>query len=267
MLIDTHLHLNRREFAGEVDAVLDRARAAGVAGLLNVGYDVESSEASVALAASVPEVRAAVGVHPHDALLVADAAGRIGAEGEAALTRLDALAAAPGVVAWGEIGLDFFRDLSPRPAQAAAFAAQLARADRHGLPVILHVRDAYAEARDLLEREGLPARRGVFHAFAGDAETARWAVDRGFVLGIGGPVTYKNSRLPEAVAAVGLDDLILETDAPWLPPMPHRGRRNEPAYVALTAAKVAEIHGVDVAEAIRRTGAAAERVFGPGAWA
>lgn len=267
MLIDTHLHLNRHEFAGELDGVLARAREAGVRGLLNVGYDVESSEASVALAAAVPEVCAAVGVHPHDALLVADAAGAVGPGGEAALARLDALAAAPGVVAWGEIGLDFYRDLSPRPAQAAAFAIQLAHADRHGLPVILHVRDAYAEAVALLEREGLPARRGVFHAFAGDVATARWAVERGFVLGIGGPVTYKNSSLPEAVAAVGLDDLILETDAPWLPPVPHRGRRNEPAYVALTAARVAEIHGVDVDEAIARTGAAARRVFGAEAWA
>ena len=267
MLIDTHLHLNRGEFRDDLDQVLARARDAGVTGLLNVGYDVESSEASVALAARVPGVRAAVGVHPHDALLVADAAGRVGPEGDAVLDRLDALAAAPGVVAWGEIGLDYFRDLSPRPAQATAFAVQLARADRHGLPVILHIRDAYAEARELLEREGLPARRGVLHAFAGDVDTALWAVSRGFVLGIGGPVTYKNSRLPEAVAAVDLDHLILETDAPWLPPMPHRGKRNEPSYVALTAAKVAEIHGVDVEEAIARTGAAARRVFGPEAWA
>lgn len=266
MLIDTHLHLDRPEFAGEVDAVLDRAREAGVAGLLNVGYDPGSSAASVELARTRPGIRASVGVHPHDALLVADDEGRIGPEGEAVLAGLDDLATAPETVAWGEIGLDFYRDLSPRPAQRAAFAVQLARADRHGLPVILHIRDAYPEALAALEAAGLPARRGVFHSFAGDVETARWAVAHGFVLGIGGPVTYKNSRLPEAVAAVGLDDLILETDAPWLPPVPHRGRRNEPAYVALTAAKVAEIHGVDAAEVAARTAAAARRVFGAEAW-
>ena len=246
MLTDTHLHLNRDEFADDRDAVLARARDAGVTRFLNVGYDLESSEASVALAAEHPEIMAAVGVHPHDALDLADAEGRLTQDGERTLDRLAELAARPGVVAIGEIGLDYFRDLSPRPAQHAAFRAQLALADRVGLPVVLHIRDAYAEALTELEDHGLPARRGIMHAFAGDEDVARWGVERGFLLGIGGPVTYKSSRLPEILASVTPRDVVLETDAPWLPPVPHRGKRNEPSYLPLTAARVAAAFGLEV---------------------
>jgi TatD DNase family protein len=267
MLIDSHLHLNRDEFSGEVDDVLSRAQSAGVTGYLNVGYDLASSEASVVLAHQHQNIFASVGVHPHDALQVADASGQITQSGQCTLEKLTAMAADHCVIAWGEIGLDYFRDLSPRPAQHASFVAQIHAADTAGLPVILHIRDAYQEALEVLETEGLPARRGVMHAFAGNVDVARWGVERGFLLGIGGPLTYKNSQLPDVVAAVSLDDIILETDAPWLPPVPHRGKRNEPSYVALTAAKVAEIHDVSVDEVASRTTSNACRLFGEGNWA
>ncbi len=261
MLTDTHLHLNRDEFDGEVEAVLARAREAGVTRFLNVGYDLESSEASLELARRHPGILASVGVHPHDALDLADADGAITPAGERTLDRLAELAAEPEVVAVGEIGLDYFRDLSPRPAQHAAFRAQLALADRLDLPVILHIRDAYAEARTELDAH-LPARRGIMHSFAGDADDAAWGTARGFLLGIGGPVTYKTSRLPEILTTVTPRDVVLETDAPWLPPVPHRGKRNEPSYLALTAAKVAEVFGMEVPDLATAARANLERLLG-----
>ena len=233
MFVDSHLHIGRDEFAADRDDALQRAAAAGVTRFLEVGYDAESSRRAAALAAADPRFAAAVGIHPHDARRLADDHGTVGAAGRDLLGELAELASGAGVVAIGEIGLDFYRDLSPRPAQAAAFRAQLDLAKRLDLPVVLHVRDAYAETIALLAEAGPPPRGGVFHAFAGDEESARWALAHGFRLGIGGPVTYRGSRLPEIVRRLGLDDLLLETDAPWLPPHPHRGRRNEPAWLRL----------------------------------
>ncbi|MBK9302337.1 MAG: TatD family hydrolase [bacterium] len=267
MYTDTHLHLDRREFAGEIDAVLARAQAAGVTRLINIGYDLPSSEASVALAAGDDRLRAAVGVHPHDALAIADAAGEVTPAGERALARLAELAADPRVVAIGEIGLDFYRDLSPRPAQRAALRAQLALAARLDLPVVLHVRDAQDDIVAELEAAGVPARGGILHSFAGGAGHAAWGVAHGFLLGIGGPVTYRNSGLPEVLAGVAPEHLVLETDAPWLPPVPHRGGRNEPAYLPLTAARVAEICGIAAPELARVTGANVDRLCGARGWA
>ena len=263
-MIDSHCHLDRDEFAADRDAVLARAAAAGVTRLLNVGYDPESSRQSAALAAADPRFLAAVGIHPHDAALLADADGAPTAQAEALLADLETLAAAPGVVAVGEIGLDFYRDLSPRPAQRTALALQLELADRLELPVVFHVRDAWDETLAAVDELGVPRRRGVLHAFAGDARAVAWARERGFLLGIGGPVTYKNSALPELVALAGPDMLLLETDAPWLPPAPHRGRRNEPAHVALTCARVAEVLGLTPDEVGRRTTANFRALFGTG---
>jgi len=264
-MIDTHVHLNRREFADDREAVVQRAREAGVRGFINVGYDLESSEASVALAATHPEIRATVGVHPHDAQLLADAQGRLTADGELRLDQLLELAEEPGVVAVGEIGLDFFRDLSPRPAQRTALRHQLALATRLDLPVVFHIRDAYPETLALVDEVGLPARGAVLHSFAGQAEHARWAKERGCLLGIGGPVTYKNSRLPDVLAEAGVtpDDVLLETDAPWLPPVPHRGQRNESAYLPHTGEKLAAVLGVTLPELIKSTDANVVRLFGP----
>lgn len=244
MFTDTHLHLNRSEFAGEIGPLIERAVTVGVTRFVNVGYDLESSRASIALAEADPRIRATVGVHPHDATDLADPGGRLTPEGESRLRELEALARSPHVIAIGEIGLDFYRDLSPRPAQMAAFTAQIALADRLGLPVVLHIRDAYPEIIALMERIGPPRLRGIMHSFAGDADAAAWGVEHGFLLGIGGPVTYRNGRLPGVLAERRPQDLVLETDAPWLPPVPHRGKRNEPAYLIHTAAAVAELYGL-----------------------
>ena len=261
-MIDSHVHLNRREFAGEAVRIVARARQEGVEGFLNVGYDLDSSRESIALAAGDPSILATVGIHPHDALLLADDQGRLTDEGERALEILEVMAAEPRVVAIGEIGLDFFRDLSPRPAQEAALTAQLALADRVDLPVVFHVRDAWAEILEHIDRCGLPRRRGVLHSFSGDADAVAWASERGFLLGIGGPVTYKNSRLPDLLPRAGLDMILLETDAPWLPPVPYRGQRNEPAYLPHTLGKVAEILDLDPLEVDRRTTESFCRMFG-----
>ncbi len=261
MFIDSHVHLDRDEFAGDRAAVMDRAAAAGVRLLLNVGYDLASSERAVALAQTDPRVVAAVGIHPHDAASVAGADGRVTRGGLRLLERLAELAVRPGVVAIGEIGLDFYRDLSPRPAQAAAMAAQVDLARRLDLPVILHVRDAWPEALDAVEAAGVPPRGGVLHAFSGDADAVAWAQRHGFLLGIGGPITYPKSRLPAIVAGCAADRLLLETDAPWLPPVPHRGRRNEPAWLPLVAARVGEILGLDAPAIGRLTSRAFARLF------
>lgn len=260
-MIDSHVHLNRQEFAGEIDTVLARARAAGVTGFLNVGYDLASSHESIALAENYPEIQATVGVHPHDAATIADATGAVTAAGQEILAELADLAQRPEVVAIGEIGLDFFRDLSPRPAQYAALTAQLELAERVNLPVVFHIRDAWRETLAHLDEVGLPSRRGVLHAFSGDGDAVGWAHERGFLLGIGGPVTYKKSRLPELVALAGVEHILLETDAPWLPPVPHRGQRNESAYLAHTLAKVAALLELTPDEVVGRTTASFARLF------
>ncbi|MFO7655335.1 MAG: TatD family hydrolase [Candidatus Krumholzibacteriia bacterium] len=299
-MIDSHVHLNRAEFDADRTGVVERAATAGVTMMLEVAYDLLSSEAAVELASPAPErLRATVGIHPHDALLVADAEGRITAEGHAALDRLRELAARSEVVAVGEIGLDFYRDLSPRPAQRAALAAQLRLAGELDLPVIFHTRDAYPELIAQVEEAGVPRRGAVLHSFAGDDHAVAWARRHGVLLGIGGPVTYKNSRLPGLLAAAAadlgapgdtgtfdapagldasggpetgrhgaaalLDLLLLETDAPWLPPVPHRGQRNEPAYLRHTRDRLAEVLGVTPQEVERRTDANFTRLFLGGA--
>lgn len=260
-MIDSHVHLDRHEFEGLGLEVAERARAAGVSGFLNVGYDLASSRASVALAAAAPDIWATVGVHPHDALRLADAQGGIHAEGRAVLEALAALAADPRVVAIGEIGLDFFRDLSPRPAQRAALAAQLELAAAVGKPVVFHVRDAWQELTAFVDACGLPPRRGVLHAFSGDEAVVDWALARGLRLGIGGVVTYRQSSLPAMVARAGVDHLLLETDAPWLPPVPHRGERNEPARLGLVLDKVAGILQMEPGDVSRRTDAGFAALF------
>jgi TatD DNase family protein len=234
-LLDTHLHLYRDDFAHDREEARARARAAGVGAWVHIGYDHASNERAQGSAAE-DGGWATAGLHPHDAA----------SWGDAVEEQLRALARDGRIVAVGECGLDFFRNLSPRAAQDYAFRRQIALAKELDLPMVHHVRDAYPEARRVLEEEGLPPRRGVFHAFAGDADFARWAVDEGYKLGIGGPLTYPNSRLDEIVVQVPVEALQLETDAPWLPPQPWRGRRNEPAYARHTAERIAALRGTRV---------------------
>jgi TatD DNase family protein len=233
-LFDTHAHLHFPEFAGDLDAVLARARAAGVTAMLTVGTDVETSRASIALAARELDVWATVGVHPHDAQSASDGV----------LDEIERLATAPRVVAIGEIGLDYFRNLSPQNEQRRVFRRLLAVARRVEKPVVIHCRDAHDDVLAELTGAGVADVGGIMHCFSGDVDVARRALDLGLLVSIAGPVTYPNARkLPDVVRFVPADRLVVETDCPYLPPQPHRGRRNEPAYVAITAARVAELRG------------------------
>jgi TatD DNase family protein len=251
-LFDTHAHLHFPEFAADLDAVLGRAHAAGVRRMLTIGTEVESSRAAIALAERRPDVWAAVGVHPHDA----------GDVDDAALNEIERLAGEPRVVAIGEIGLDYFRDLSPRPAQADVFRRLLALARRVGKPVLIHCRDAHADVLGILGEERLP-RGGIMHCFSGDVEIARRCLDLGLTISLAGPVTYPNARaLPAVARFVPVDRLVVETDCPFLPPQGYRGQRNEPAYLALTAARVAELRGEALPDLAARLTANACALFG-----
>ncbi|GAB4535521.1 MAG: TatD family hydrolase [Anaerolineae bacterium] len=239
-MIDSHCHLDFPQFDEDRDVVLRRAARAGVTAVINPGADLESSRRAVALAGRYDAVYAAVGVHPHDASSLTDET----------LAELRRLASNPEVVAIGEIGLDYYRDLSPRSRQRAAFEEQLALAAELDLPVIIHQRDSADHVMAILRDWAKNGHPGcVLHAFSGDREMADEAASLGFFIGIGGPLTFKNARrLPEIVPHLPLSCLLVETDAPYLTPHPYRGKRNEPAYVVLVAERLAELRGLPVRE-------------------
>jgi TatD DNase family protein len=253
-LIDTHTHLDFPQFDSDREQVIERAANAGVQAIVNVGTDLASSQAAVALAEVYPQIYAAVGVHPHDAkTLTAET-----------LEELRALASHPKVVAIGEIGLDFYRDLSPRDKQRQAFEQQLALAREIGKPVIIHDREAHAEVMGILRHrvEGSHQPVGVLHCFSGDLAMAQEAIELGFYISIAGPVTFKNARrLRESVRQLPLERLLIETDCPYLAPHPHRGKRNEPAYVKLVAQEVARIKEWSLEEVARITSDNAQALF------
>jgi TatD DNase family protein len=259
-LIDTHAHLDFPQFDADRQAVMERATAAGVEIVVNVGTDLTSSQRAVRLAEQYDSVYAAVGMHPHDAKKLDGAA----------LARLRDLAQRPRVVAVGEIGLDYYRNLSPRDAQRRAFQAQLAWASRLGKPVIIHDREAHEEIMEMLadwvvglSDSPLVGRVGVLHTFSGSLPMAKQAIDLGFYISISGPVTYKNARrLPGIVQALPLDRLLVETDCPYLAPHPYRGKRNEPAHVRLVAQRIADLRGMPLDELAEVTSANARRLFG-----
>jgi TatD DNase family protein len=255
-LVDSHCHVAEPEFDADRDDVLARAAANGVGTLVCVGATgpAEANAPAVALANRTAPLRivATVGIHPHTASTGDDAAFAL----------LERFAQAPGVVGLGETGLDFHYDLSPRPAQRAAFArtVQLARAlDR---PLVVHVREAHAEAADLLRTEGASAVGGVIHCFTGDRHDAGRYLDLGFHVSVAGIVTFRNAdALRDAVRAVPLDRLLIETDAPFLAPVPHRGKRNEPAHVRVVAETVAAVRGEPFDAVAAATTANALRLF------
>jgi len=249
-VIDSHAHLDSRKFDGDREAVVERAREAGVIAILNVGGDLASSRAAVALAERCDFVYAAVGVHPHDARTVTPAV----------LDELRALSRHPKVVAIGEIGLDYYRDLSPRPVQRRVFADQLALAAELGLPVVVHSREALDDViAGLRGWEGA----GVLHSYSGGPERLEEVLELGVSIGISGPVTFpKAERLRAVAAAVPLERLLVETDCPYLTPVPYRGRRNEPAHVRYVAQAVARARGMEAEPLARATADNARRLFG-----
>jgi TatD DNase family protein len=232
--------------------MMARARQAGVTRMLTIGTEVPTSRAAIALAEAEPDVWAAVGVHPHDAA-EADAGG---------LAEIERLAGGPRVVAVGEIGLDFFRNLSPRDVQERVFRDLIGVARRVRKPVVVHCRDAHAEVLAILREERAGEVGGIMHCFSGDVEIARRCLDLGLVVSLAGPVTYPNARaLPDVARFVPADRLVIETDCPFLPPQGYRGKRNEPAYLALTAARVAELRGEPLEELARRASDNARRLL------
>ncbi|MDJ0841495.1 MAG: TatD family hydrolase [Acidobacteriota bacterium] len=251
-MIDSHSHIYMDRYDEDRPAVIARAAEVGILNLLQVGCNLEESRQVIALAERVPGIYASVGVHPHDADTVTDEV----------LDALEVLTHHPKVLSWGEIGLDFYYDNSPREIQKAAFEAQMKRAARLDLPVVIHTRDAEPETRDITARHPIP-RGGHVHCFTGSGELAADLLTMGYHIGFTGIITFRKSTdLREVVAAVPLERMLIETDSPYLAPVPHRGKRNEPAYVAEVAKAIAQIKDTPVEEVVRITTENFHRLYG-----
>jgi TatD DNase family protein len=247
--IDSHCHLDSTQ--SDLTGVLQRAADAGVEGLITLGTDLESSRRAIELASTQPRVWAAVGVHPHEA----DSFDR------AAQTEIERLTGEARVVAVGEVGLDFYRNLSSPEKQRAAFADQVQIAKRAGKTLVMHVREAYREIFELLLEVG-PPKGLVFHCFSGDRDDARRALDLGGFISFAGNVSYKSAEpLREAARSVPLNRLLVETDSPYLAPHPHRGKPNEPAYVTEVGRALAQAVGKPVEVIAEATSQNAAEVF------
>ena len=250
MYVDSHSHMDDRGFDGDREEIINDLLNHDVGLLMNIGCDLESSERSVALAEQYPFIYAAVGSHPDDADHVN---GKL-------LDRYRRLAEHEKVRAIGEIGLDYHYEDVPRAQQIIAFEQQLELAEALKLPVIVHEREAHGDAMEIVKRH--PDARGVFHCFSGSKELALWLVERGWYIGFTGVVTFKNARRAvEAVQALPIERILIETDCPYMAPEPYRGRRNDSRYVPLVAAKIAEIKGISPEEAGNITAENAKRLF------
>jgi len=252
LLIDTHAHLDDLRFKRDRDQVIRRAFEAGIEAILNVGTDLKSSRASVALSERYERIYAAVGCHPHDAdILSLDV-----------LSQLADLARREKVVAIGETGLDFYRDRSPRDVQRQAFRDQIRLAQKVKLPLIVHSRAADEETMRILREEGAAEVGGVLHCFPGDMELAREAIRMNFYIGLGGTTTFKKSSSSAVARALPVERLLLETDCPYLAPVPHRGKRNEPAFVRFVAERIAQERAMPLDTLAAVTSANARTLFG-----
>lgn len=253
MLVDSHCHLDFPDFADELDQVVQRGRDHGVGLFLTINTHLTRFERVLAVAERFDDVYCTVGIHPHEA----------GTEPQAETERLLELAHHPKVVGFGETGLDYYYDKSPRERQRDSFRAHIAAARAAGLPVIVHTRDADADTMGILADEmGKGAFTGLIHCFSSGPELAERALELGLYISISGIVTFKKAEaLQDTVRGIPLDRLLVETDCPYLAPIPYRGKRNEPAYVAHTAAKVAELKGVSSAELAAATTANFRRLF------
>ena len=251
MLVDSHCHLDFPDFATEREAIVARARSAGVETMLTIGTRLDEFATVRAIAEAHNEIWCSVGVHPHEAKDYAALAPQ----------QLVALAAHPKVVGIGETGLDFHYDLSPRDIQERLFRTHIAASRETGLPLIIHAREADGEVAGILDEERPPP--GVMHCFSGGRPLAEAALALGFYISISGIVTFRNAEeLRAIVRDLPLDRLLVETDAPYLAPAPYRGKRNEPAYVAATAAAVAELKGIELQHLAATTSANFFRMFG-----
>ena len=246
-MIDSHCHLDSERFAEDQETVIERAFAAGIERMMTIGTGdgPPDIEGAVRIADRYEKIYATVGVHPHDASKYDDGVGK----------RLTELLKHPKVLALGEIGLDYYYEHSPRDVQQAAFAEQMRIAADARMPIVIHTRDAWDDTFAMIEKHWKPTGLGgIMHCFSGGAAEAQRSLDLGFHLSFSGIVTFPKSVDIQAAAYLCPEDrLLIETDAPFLAPAPHRGKRNEPAFVAHTAAKVAELRGVPLADIIRTT--------------
>ena len=251
LIFDSHAHYDDEAFDQDRGEILRNLPAQGICRIVNVGADLQGCRDAVALAAAYPYIYAGVGIHPE---CVNDTP-------DEALNEVETLLDAPKVVAVGEIGLDYhFEDNAPREVQREWFAKQLALANRRGFPVIVHDRDAHGDTMELLCKY---RPKGVVHCFSGSVEMMREVVRLGMYIGLGGAVTFKNARVPvEVAAAVPLDHLLLETDAPYMAPVPYRGKRCDSSMIAKTAERIAEIRQMSVEELLKATPQNASRLFG-----
>lgn len=252
MLTDTHVHLHFPEYDAEREAVIERSRNAGIEIFINVGTGLKSSEASIQLAHRYDFIYAAAGIHPHDAQEAR----------EEDFQGLERLLHESKVVAIGEVGLDFFRNLSPAPVQRKVLSRFFELHRKSRKPLILHVRDAYREIKEQIRAELASPVAGVLHCFSSDKETMKGFLDIGFYISFAGPLTYKkNDSLREAFRACPEERLLLETDAPFLPPQSQRGKRNEPSFLLETARLGAELRKMPLEELGRVTTENAKRLF------
>lgn len=252
MLIDTHAHIQDEKFDEDRAEVIERAMAAGVERIINIGDTIESSARAVKLAQDYPGIYAAVGIHPQEA-------GKMMASHDELLASWAEL---PKVVAIGEIGLDYYYENCSRQCQREVFIRQLDVARQMHLPVSIHDREAHGDLMEIIKKEGKGI-SGVIHCFSGSWEMARELLKRGWYLGIDGPLTFKNAaKLPEIVQQVPLERLLIETDSPYLAPVPKRGHRNEPAFVRFIAEKAAQVRGIAFEEFAAATTQNARDLFG-----
>ncbi len=253
MLTDSHAHLDMKVFDEDREKVIQDAMANGVSRIITVGIDLDSSTKALDLAKRYPSVFATVGCHPHDADQCS---------GEA-LKRMADLTSDPKIVAWGEIGLDFYREYSSSENQVRIFKQQLGMAEDLGLPVIIHDRDAHEQIFAILKKMGQREKPGVIHCFSGNRELADAFLALGFYISIPGTVTYKKASVVKEVAAsIPLERMLVETDAPFLAPTPSRGKRNEPAFVVHTAREIARLRNMPFEEVAIQTSTNARDLFG-----
>lgn len=239
MFTDTHAHLQDKALRSDLGPVLERAREAGVTTIVCVGYDLQSSQEAVQLAQKHSQIYAVVGVHPHDAREL----------DQNVLEKLSQLAREPKVVAIGEIGLDFYRDLSPRDEQRRAFVEQIKLAQELGKPIVIHDRDAHQEVLETIRREKAGINGGIMHCYSGYLPLAIDLMKQGFHISLAGPLSFKNARKTHEVAAnIPLDRILIETDCPYLTPEPLRGQRNEPAFVVHVADALAKLRRKPIEE-------------------
>ncbi|MBG9756046.1 TatD family hydrolase [Lysinibacillus sp. fkY74-1] len=253
MFIDTHVHLNADQYEEDLQEVINRALEAKVEKMVVIGFDRKTIERTMELIEQFDFIYGVIGWHPVDAIDCT----------QEDLEWIEELAAHPKIVGIGETGLDYYWDKSPKDVQQVIFRKQIQLAQKINLPIIIHNRDATGDVVKILREENAASVGGVMHCFSGSVETARECIAMNFMISLGGPVTFKNARLPKEVATeIPLEHLMIETDAPYLAPHPYRGKRNEPAFVPLVAEEIARLKGLTIEEIAQATTDNAKNFFG-----